>query len=211
MKIFIIGQKAFGAAVAGMVDDSPHDLLGACAPSWRDARETGRDPLRALVEDRGHLWLPSDQLEADAVPECDLVVLAHAHVYVSAEVRGRARHGAIGYHPSLLPLHRGRDAIRWAIHMGDPVTGGTVYWVDDGVDAGPIAAQRHVFIRPGDEASDLWRRELFPLGLALLRDVVDQVADGSARRDPQDESLATWEPSWRRPPLCKAVPLTQAP
>jgi hypothetical protein len=33
--------------------------------------------------------------------------------------------------------------------MGDAVTGGTVYWLNDAVDGGPIAAQEHVFIVPG--------------------------------------------------------------
>ena len=200
MDIFVIGQKTFGARVAEMIQmihSTMHHLVGACAPADE------RDPLRSFVMDRGLVWVPS--LDADLVPECDLIVLAHAHVFVSAEVRGRARHGTIGYHPSLLPLHRGRDAIRWAIHMGERVTGGTAYWVDDGVDTGPIAAQRHVLIRPDDTASSLWSRELFPLGLELLQDVIDRVEAGTALREPQDNLLATWEPSWQRSPLREAT------
>ena len=206
MDVYLIGQKTFGARVADMVvRRGAHRLVGACAPAWK-TEDVEPDPLREAVEARGLPWLPSDELEAGSVPECDLIVLAHAHVFVPAAVRDRARHGAIGYHPSLLPLHRGRDAIRWSLHMGDRVTGGTVYWVDDGADTGPIAAQRHVFIRPEDNASSLWSRELFPLGLELLGEVMDEVAAGTARRVPQDETLATWEPSWRRAPLRKGEP-----
>lgn len=199
MDVFVIGQKTFGAGVAEIVHDE-HKLVGACAPAWKVPGEE-RDPLRAFVEDFGILSVPSDQLRPDLVPECDLIVLAHAHVFVPADVRERARSGAIGYHPSLLPLHRGRDSIRWAVHMGERVTGGTVYWIDDGVDTGPVAAQRHVLVRPDDTASSLWRRELFPLGLELVRDVLSQIEAGAAPRQPQDETLATWEPSWRRSPL----------
>jgi len=51
--------------------------------------------------------------------------------------RARARVAAIGYHPSLLPLHRGRDALRWTIRDGDRVTGGSVYrgdrWALNGI------------------------------------------------------------------------------
>ena len=41
--------------------------------------------------------------------------------------------------------------------MGDAITGGTVYWMDDGADTGPIAAQDWCHIQPGDDAKKLWR------------------------------------------------------
>lgn len=44
------------------------------------------------------------------------------------------------YHPSLLPLHRGQDAVE-AATGGDKVTGGTVFHLDEGFDTGPIAFQ----------------------------------------------------------------------
>lgn len=85
--------------------------------------------------------------------------------------------------------------------MGDAVAGGSVYWLDDRVDGGPIAAQRHVLVRPGTSASELWRQQLFPLGLALIGEVLDQLGRGLYRAVPQDEKCATWEPSWEREPL----------
>ena len=42
---------------------------------------------------------------------------AHSHDFIGRKTRALSRLGALGYHPSLLPLHRGRDAIRWAVHM----------------------------------------------------------------------------------------------
>src|SRR6185369_2887200 len=80
----------------------------------------------------------------------DLLIAAHCHVFIHPELLARVRLGGIAYHPSLLPVHRGRDAIRWAVHMRERVTGGSVYRLDGGVDTGPILEQEHVFIRPGD-------------------------------------------------------------
>jgi methionyl-tRNA formyltransferase len=87
--------------------------------------------------------------------------------------------------------------------MGDKVTGGTVYWLDRNTDGGPIAAQKHVFVLPGETPEELWRRALFPLGLDLFRTALNDIDAGVLRRIPQDEAVATWEPSWSRPPLYK--------
>ena len=149
-------------------------------------------------------WIPAGELRADRVPDgTDLIVAAHSHDSLGRRTRLRARLGTIGYHPSLLPLHRGRDAVRWTVKMGDRVTGGTVYWLSDALDAGDIAAQDYCFVRPGDTAAELWRRDLFPLGVRLFERVLGDLARGVVVRIPQDETLATWEPSWDRPPVVR--------
>jgi methionyl-tRNA formyltransferase len=105
---------------------------------------------------------------------------------------------AIGYHLRLLPLHRGRDAIAWAIRMHEPVTGGSVYWMNERADAGPVIAQDWCFIQPGDTEASLWRRELGPMGIRLFRLSLERTALGCLASHCQDEALATWEPSFSR-------------
>jgi methionyl-tRNA formyltransferase len=79
--------------------------------------------------------------------------------------------------------------------MHDPITGGTVFWVDDGIDTGPIAAQQWCWIEPGKTASDLWREQMFPMGVSLLEQVVEDIDIGISRRDPQNDRAATFEPA----------------
>lgn len=50
----------------------------------------------------------------------------------------------INIHPSLLPSFPGKDAIGQAVAAGVKVTGVTVHLVDEGMDTGPILAQRAV-------------------------------------------------------------------
>lgn len=98
-----------------------------------------------------HAQAIEKRLEAHHVLDgTDLIIAAHAHCYIAGGAR--ARFGAIGYHPSLLPLHRSCDAVAWAIHMHEPVAGGSVYWMDNRADGGPVIAQGWCFIRPGDTA-----------------------------------------------------------
>ena len=91
--------------------------------------------------------------------------------------------------------------MRWTVHMGDPIAGGTVYWLTDRIDGGPIAAQDWCWVNREWSAGELWRERLFPMGVALVRRVVDDLHDGRVVRQPQEEWAATWEPSWEREPL----------
>jgi methionyl-tRNA formyltransferase len=201
MNVFVVGSRLFGVAALGLCVARGLHVVGVAAPELAaDGRRPDR--LRDAAGRRGVPWLPAGSLRAETLPAgVDLIIAAHAHDFIGRATRLKARLGAIGYHPSFLPLHRGRDAVRWAIRMGDGVTGGTVYWLSDSIDAGDVAAQRHVFIRPGDTADELWRRELFPLGLRLLDQVLGDVASGRLVRVPQDVRCATWEPAIGRPPV----------
>ena len=64
----------------------------------------------------------------------------------------------INIHPSLLPLFPGKDGIGQALAAGVTETGVTVHYVDEGMDTGPIIAQKRVPVLPGEERSSLERR-----------------------------------------------------
>ena len=204
MNLFLCGQKAFGAEVLRMCIAEGHRLVGVSAPLARSSDASRYDRLREAADDAAIPVQPAGTLNADTLPDgLDLILAAHSHDFIGRRTRLKTRLGAIGYHPSLLPRHRGRDAIRWAIRMRDAITGGTVYWLNDNVDAGPIAAQDWCWVRPDDSPETLWRRELLPLGVQLFRAVLRDLSDGIIVSVPQDEDLATWEPSWSRQPLTR--------
>lgn len=199
MNVFLSGQKYFGQEALRAIRQMPGvSVVGVSAPY----SESKPDRLWSLASAYRLPLIPSENLNAETLPGgVDLIVCAHSHAFVGRKTRLRTTYGAIGYHPSLLPRHRGRDAIRWALRMHDAVTGGSVFWLDNNVDAGPIAAQEWCWIRPGDTAAELWRRDLMPLGLRLLQKVTADVQRGLLVRVPQDEALATWEPAINQPPL----------
>lgn len=199
MKVLLAGQKYFGAGVFRALRELPGvEVVAVCAPLGGDKP----DRLAALAELHGVRVMPAGGLNAASMPAgVDLIVAAHSHDFIGQATRLRAKWGGIGYHPSLLPLHRGRDAVRWAIRMRERVTGGSVYRLSNRMDGGEVLAQEHVFIRPDDTAEELWRRELAPLGVRLLASAVAAfAASGYQHGVAQDEGLATWEPSIDRPP-----------
>lgn len=195
MRLIVAGQRSFGAAVLTAALDAGHDIAAVVAPPDSD------DPLRAAAWRAGYADLTYDRATPLLGKGVDLIVGAHSHAYVGRKSRGSTKLGAIGYHPSLLPRHRGRDAVRWTVAMGDPIAGGSVYWFTDGVDTGPIAAQDWVFVDRAETAGELWRDKLFPLGVELLIAVLKDLDNGLVVQVPQQDRYSSWEPSWHRPPL----------
>jgi methionyl-tRNA formyltransferase len=104
-----------------------------------------------------------------------------------------AREGVFGMHPTLLPRHRGRAPIPWAILTGLARTGVTLFEIVDATaDSGEIVGQVVVEIAPDETATTLFAR-LADAHVELTREFVPQLIAGSAPRQPQDPSRAS---SW---------------
>jgi methionyl-tRNA formyltransferase len=101
--------------------------------------------------------------------------------------------GVYGMHPTLLPKHRGRAAIPWTILHGLARTGVTLFEiVDPTADSGPIIGQVEVDVAPDETATTLYDR-LLEAHVALVREHVPRIAEGTATRTRQDASRAS---SW---------------
>lgn len=200
MKIFICGQKSFGAAVAKRLFEDGHKIVGVAPPPQQRYKDkvVGWAMLNGvpIIDDCEHLT--SDHIPNDT----DLIVSAHSHWIINKRVLAATTYGGIGYHPSLLPRHRGRDAVRWAIAMGDAITGGTIYRLNDKCDGGDVILQKTQFINRKWDYHELWRR-LFPIGVEMLSDACALIerTKNTMPTETQDEQFATWEPSWERPLL----------
>jgi methionyl-tRNA formyltransferase len=104
-----------------------------------------------------------------------------------------AREGVFGMHPTLLPRHRGRAPIPWAILSGLARTGVTLFEIVDATaDSGSIVGQVVVDIAPDETATTLFAR-LADAHVDLTREYLPALLAGTAPRIPQDPSRAsTW-------------------
>lgn len=124
----------------------------------------------------------------------DLIVLANVTRILKAPEIAEAGMGVLCFHPSLLPRHRGGDAVYWTFKMGDKETGSTWFWVDEGIDTGPIAITGAVPIPSDSAPGKLYYETLVPLGAKLFEELLEKLERGERPSYPQDESKATYEP-----------------
>jgi methionyl-tRNA formyltransferase len=193
MRITLVGSRHFGVTTLNMLRERGVDIARVVVHDGEDrlvgaAKAAG---IEVVVQANPKLVTASE-----IAPDTDMIVTAHSHARVSREALHAARLGGIGYHPSLLPRHRGLAAVEWTIKEGDPITGGSVYHLAERMDAGAIAAQDWVFVRKGETARELWERALAPLGQKLLGEVIDYAKLHKALpAKPQDEQFATLAPA----------------
>ena len=98
--------------------------------------------------------------------------------------------GCLNAHASLLPRWRGASPANAAIAAGDSETGVSLMKMDPGLDTGPVIAQRHESILPGDTSATLLAR-LAELGAALARETLPAWASGEIAAVAQDPRLVT--------------------
>ena len=192
MRITLVGSRHFGVTTLEMLRKHDVKVVRVVVADPEDRLAVA---ARAVGIDVAAQADPKLVMASDIAEGSDLIVTAHSHARVNAEALAVARLGGIGYHPSLLPRHRGIAAVEWTIREGDPIAGGTIYHLAERMDAGAIAAQDWVFVKKGETARELWERALAPLGQKLLADVIDYAkTHDSLPSQPQDEQFATLAP-----------------
>jgi methionyl-tRNA formyltransferase len=200
MRIAFAGTPAFAASVLAKLLDSGH--LVALVLTQPD-RPSGRGlkPLASAVKELGvarglEIFQPASlkdpqALERLAAARPQAIVTAAYGLLLPQTILDLAPHGALNVHASLLPRWRGAAPIQRALLAGDRETGITIIRMDAGLDTGPVLAQRALAIRDEDDTQSLQDR-LAALGADLMAGVLQSVAAGSARAEPQPATGATY-------------------
>ncbi|MET7962603.1 methionyl-tRNA formyltransferase [Micromonospora zamorensis] len=193
MRVIFAGTPAVAVPALAAVAASRHELVAVVtrpdAPAGR-GRGLSRSPVGEWADEHGvEVLTPArprdpeflDRLRALA-PDCVPVVAYGALVPPAAlEI---PRHGWINLHFSLLPAWRGAAPVQHAVLHGDELTGASVFQLEEGLDTGPVYGTLTDEIRAADTSGDLLER-LADSGAGLLVAVLDAIADGTARAEPQ--------------------------
>ncbi len=113
----------------------------------------------------------------------DLIVLAGFLVAIPKEMVVKYSGRIINIHPSLIPSfcgvgYYGLKVHEKALERGVKVTGATVHFVTEGMDEGPIIAQKAVYVEEGDTPEILQRRVMEQAEWILLPKAIDDIANG---------------------------------
>ena len=198
MRIILIGQAAFAEKTLEKLAGKGEEVVAVYCPP--DPPSGKFDPVKQKAID---LQIPVRQHKSFKAPEvsdefvalhADLAILAFVTQIVPQQIFSAPSLGSICFHPSLLPKYRGASAINWALINGEAVTGLSLFWVDKGIDTGPILLQKEVKVEPDDTTGSLYFNKIFPLGVEAIGEAVDLIKAGNPPRIVQDESKANYDP-----------------
>jgi methionyl-tRNA formyltransferase len=198
MRIILIGQAAFAEKTLEKLVGKGEEVVAVYCPP--DPPSGKFDPVKQKAIDLG---IPVRQHQSFKAPEvrdefvalqADLAILAFVTQIVPQQIFSAPSLGSICFHPSLLPKYRGASAINWALINGEAVTGLSLFWVDKGIDTGPILLQKEVKVEPDDTTGSLYFNKIFPLGVEAIGQAVELIEAGNPPRIVQDESRANYDP-----------------
>ena len=176
MRIILLGQAAFAEKSLEKLVSNGNDIAAVYCPL--DPPSGKFDPVKTKalalgIPVRQHKSLKAPEVREEFVAlNADLAVLAFVTQIVPPQVFSVPKLGSICFHPSILPKYRGASAINWALIKGESITGLTIFWVDQGIDTGPILLQKTVTIEPDDTTGSLYFNKIFPLGVEAIGEAV---------------------------------------
>jgi phosphoribosylglycinamide formyltransferase 1 len=156
----------FEALARSIAEERLHAEIGVVISNRPDARGLDRAREMGLTA----VCLPSKGVEREAFDRMlheeiskhsiDLICLAGYMRLLSGWFTRHYPNRILNIHPSLLPAFPGLDAQHQALVHGVKLTGCTVHFVDENLDAGPIVVQAAVPVLDDDDADTLSARIL---------------------------------------------------
>ncbi|MEW5863137.1 MAG: methionyl-tRNA formyltransferase [Pseudomonadota bacterium] len=202
MRLVFAGTPAFAAAALEALLAAGHEVALVLTQPDRGAGRGLRpapSPVKRLALERGlSVHQPASLREPGALAPIaaarpEAIVVAAYGLLLPRALLALAPHGAINIHASLLPRWRGAAPIQRALLAGDAETGITIMQMDEGLDTGPILAQRRIPIGPQDDAQTLHDR-LAALGAEMIVRTLADIAAGRARAVPQPQEGVSYAP-----------------
>ncbi|HSL23398.1 MAG TPA: methionyl-tRNA formyltransferase [Vicinamibacterales bacterium] len=215
LRLVFFGTPEFAATALRRLLRSRHQVVGVVTQPDRPrgrGQKLAPGAVKSVAEEALLPVLQPERLKVaafqDALSAVDAdlgVVAAYGRILPEAVI-ATPRLGLINIHASILPRYRGAAPVHRAVIAGEAETGVSIMRVVRELDAGPVFAVGTRAIGP-EETSEEVERALAEIGAELCVNVVDDLAQGTAREVPQDDRLATYAPrltkaegvlDWRR-------------
>ncbi|MBI4655266.1 MAG: methionyl-tRNA formyltransferase [Elusimicrobia bacterium] len=196
MKIVFLGTPEISCAFLERLVKDGLEVVGVVSqPDKPQGRGLciGCPPVKTRAEQlKLKVFQPKTRTELSGVLrsiEPDLCVAVAYGRLLKKEELEIPKTGFLNVHFSLLPKYRGAAPVQWALIHGEKTTGVTIFWIDEGMDTGPVFSQKQMEISGEDDAFSLFGK-LADAGVEMLSGCIKEIEKGSLPRIPQ-----TGEPS----------------
>ena len=201
MKIVFMGTPDFAVgSLQALCESGKHEILAVVTQPDRPKGRGNKllqTPVKEYALEQGLTVYQPQKVKTPEFVELlhelqpELIVVAAFGQFLSKEILELPKYGCINVHASLLPKYRGAAPIQYAIIKGEKESGVTIMQMDIGMDTGAMLDKVVVPIAENTTMGEL-HDALREQGAALLLEVIDKIAAGTAVAEPQDDAQATY-------------------
>ena len=197
MNIIFMGTPIFGKIVLEKLSKK-HNIVAVVCPLDKPNKRGNKVEPCAVKKFALETVLPllqfakvNKEVETLKALNADLIVTASFGQIISKELLDMCAYGTLNVHGSLLPALRGASPVPQAILRGLETTGVTIMRMSEGMDEGDMILKGSLTIGETETTSELMIR-LADLGGDLLIKAIEQIQNGTAVYERQDNELATY-------------------
>lgn len=201
MRIVFMGTPDFAVgSLQALCESGKHEILAVVTQPDRPKGRGNKllqTPVKEYALEQGLTVYQPQKVKTPEFVELlhelqpELIVVAAFGQFLSKEILELPKYGCINVHASLLPKYRGAAPIQYAIIKGEKESGVTIMQMDIGMDTGAMLDKVVVPIEENTTMGEL-HDALREQGAALLLEVIDKIAAGTAVAEPQDDAQATY-------------------
>ena len=201
MRIVFMGTPDFAVgSLQALCESGKHEILAVVTQPDRPKGRGNKllqTPVKEYALEQGLTVYQPQKVKTPEFVELlhelqpELIVVAAFGQFLSKEILELPKYGCINVHASLLPKYRGAAPIQYAIIKGEKKSGVTIMQMDIGMDTGAMLDKVVVPIEENTTMGEL-HDALREQGAALLLEVIDKIATGTAVAEPQDDAQATY-------------------
>ncbi|CCH52781.1 formyl transferase domain protein [Fibrisoma limi BUZ 3] len=156
-----------------------------------------RNNVRKVLADRGIPFIEiegninkDENLEKIRSYKPDLLVSIAGNQIFKRKLLDVATHGCVNLHTALLPKYRGLMPSFWVLKNGETHTGVSVFFVDEGIDSGPILVQKKVEI--GNRSQEQLIKDTKLIGMDAIIESIEKIHSGNYELIANDASQMTY-------------------
>lgn len=201
MRIVFMGTPDFAVgSLQALCESGKHEILAVVTQPDRPKGRGNKllqTPVKEYALEQGLTVYQPQKVKTPEFVELlhelqpEMIVVAAFGQFLSKEILELPKYGCINVHASLLPKYRGAAPIQYAIIKGEKESGVTIMQMDIGMDTGAMLDKVVVPIAENTTMGEL-HDALREQGAALLLQVIDKIAAGTAVAEPQDDAQATY-------------------
>ena len=201
MKIVYLGSPDFAVLPLRKMVEAGYEIAAVYTQPDRARGKRGKEllptPVKAAALEMGlTVHTPArinepEVLAQMAAYEPDLIVVVAFGQLLKKELLDIPALGCVNIHGSLLPEYRGAAPIQRAVMDGKKESGVTIMYLDEGMDSGDMILKQVIPFDP-DETFGTLHDKLQDAGAELLMQALPMIQQGTAPRQPQDHSKATF-------------------